>query len=83
MAAKKKQDLPAHIEEALQFEPQKVFVFFQEDTGGWASAFGVKEYEIDPDVFKKHAVLKEQSQPDIFARFITVFESKMRELFKL
>lgn len=41
-----------------------------EQGGEYAHAYGAQLYEIDAELFYKHAVLKDKAQPDILEIFI-------------
>ena len=47
-------------------------IYFYKDYehgGEYAHAFGSQLYEIDADIFHKHAILKDKAQPDILEIF--------------
>lgn len=70
----------AKKEEQESIKMQKVFIIGKAEDSGYASAFYIKEYEIPENVFNKYAVLKDESNPDIFAIFLNFVTKKFREV---
>lgn len=61
-------------------EKTTVFAVHKAEGGGYASAYGVTEYEIDTAILIKNATVVSKSEPDLIGICLAYLEKKVKSV---